>query len=185
MSKCRDILIIQTGGTIDKVYPQLPESCRLNFGEPAVVNILARNAPCFPYNVQTVCTKDSYEITEEDREDILRYVVEADQELVLITHGMTTMCETAKYLVHAGVGQGSKYGPGVGQKIVVLTGASKPECMKDSDADFNIGLALGFLQGSSNPGVFVAVEGSVVPGAHVVRTKEGKFVDDRDLLKRF
>ena len=43
--------------------------------------------------------------------------MEADQELVLITHGTDTMCQTAQYLVRAGVGQGIDFGPGVGEKV--------------------------------------------------------------------
>ncbi|KAH9509149.1 hypothetical protein Btru_049213 [Bulinus truncatus] len=181
MSSRRNILIIQTGGTIDKIYPQHPGAYGFEISQPAVINILARAAPYLPCRIETICTKDSQEMSDADREDILRCVVDADQELVLITHGTDTICETARYLVKAGVGQGSDYGPGVGEKVVVLTGAIKPECMKDTDADFNVGFAMGLLQGSSSPGVYVAMEGCIISGLHVVRNKSGKFIDERDL----
>ncbi|CAL1541633.1 unnamed protein product [Lymnaea stagnalis] len=184
MSNCKEILILQTGGTIDKTYPQHPGAYGYEIGQPAVVNILARASPCLPCRIESVCTKDSQEITETDRENILRLVVDANQDLVLITHGTDTLCETARYLVRAGVGQGSDYGPGVGEKVVVLTGADKPECMKDSDADFNVGFALGVLLSSSR-GVFVTMEGAVIPGTHVVRNKDGKFLDERYVLSDF
>ncbi|XP_035826189.1 uncharacterized protein LOC101853170 isoform X2 [Aplysia californica] len=148
-------------------------------------NIMSRISPGFPFLFETVCTKDSQEITDADREDILRFVVEGDQQLILITHGTDTMCETARYLVRAGVGQGSNFGPGVGEKVVAITGAFKPECMKDTDADFNVGFALGFLQASSAPGVYVVMNGCAIPGAHAIRNQNGKFVDDRDVLSRF
>ncbi|KAI8788507.1 L-asparaginase [Biomphalaria glabrata] len=176
-----DILIIQTGGTIDKLYPQHPGAYGFEIGPPAVINILPRAAPYLSCTVESICSKDSQEITDADREDILRCVVDANQQLVLITHGTDTICETARYLARAGVGQGKDFGPGVGEKIVVLTGAVKPECMKDSDADFNIGFALGVLQASTSPGVYVAMEGSIVSGMHVVRNKDGKFLDEREM----
>lgn len=46
--------------------------------------------------------------------------------------------------------------------LVVVTGAFTPERMKDSDADFNIGVAVGALQSlptSGNSRVFVAMNG--------------------------
>ncbi|GFR88102.1 asparaginase [Elysia marginata] len=114
---CADVLVLQTGGTIDKCYPQRPGAYGFEIGNPAVENILRRIASSFSFRVDVVCAKDSQDITDIDREDILRYVVEAAEQLVLITHGTDTMCETAQYLVRAGVGQGFDYGPGVGEKV--------------------------------------------------------------------
>ncbi|RUS76112.1 hypothetical protein EGW08_016143 [Elysia chlorotica] len=181
-SSCRDVLILQTGGTIDKNYPQRPGAYGFEIGKPAVENILERTRPAFSVRVDVVCAKDSQEITDADREDILRCVVEADEELVLVTHGTDTMCQTAQYLARAGVGQGRDFGPGVGEKKVVITGSFQPECVKDTDADFNVGFALGALQTVSGPGVWVAMRGALLPGAFVVRTDAGDFVDKRSFL---
>ncbi|GFO17292.1 L-asparaginase [Plakobranchus ocellatus] len=182
LNACKDVLILQTGGTIDKSYPQYPGAYGFEIGQPAVEGILQRVMPSFPFRIDSICAKDSQEITDADREDILRYVVEADQQLVLITHGTDSMCQTARYLVRAGVGQGIDFGPGVGEKKVVITGAFKPECMKDSDADFNVGFALGALQIAPCSGVWVAMRGALIPGAYVVRTDTGDFVDERDFV---
>ena len=65
---------------------------------------------------------------------------------------------------------------------VVITGAFKPECMKDSDADFNVGFALGALQTTPCPGVWVAMRGGLFPGAFVARTDTGEFIDQRNFL---
>ena len=65
---------------------------------------------------------------------------------------------------------------------MIITGAHKPECMKDSDADFNVGFALGALQTMPSPGVWVAMRGLLIPGAFVARTDIGDFIDTRDFV---
>lgn len=175
-NSCSDVLVLQTGGTIDKCYPQRPGAYGFEIGNPAVANVLRRIGASFSYRVDVVCAKDSQEVTDADREDILRCVVEADEQLVLITHGTDTMCQTAQYLVRAGVGQGFDFGPGVGEKKVVITGAFQPECVKDSDADFNVGFALGALQTTPSPGVWIAMRGALISGTCVTRTDAGDFI---------
>ena len=49
--------------------------------------------------------------------------------------------------------------------LVVFTGAFTPEAFKDSDADFNVGLALGALQSltaTGNSRVYVAMNGQSI-----------------------
>ena len=67
----------------------------------------------------------------------------------------------------------------------MITGAFKPECMRDTDADFNVGFSMGLLQMSSSPGVFVAMNGCALSGAFVTRDENGKFVDERNLLQNY
>ena len=60
------------------------------------------------------------------------------------------MIQTAQFL-----------GPRITDKVVILTGSRLPETFKESDADFNVGLALGALQFAHTPGVYVAMNGAV------------------------
>jgi L-asparaginase len=53
-------------------------------------------------------------------------------------------------------------------KVVVLTGADRPELHKESDAAFNLGCAVGALSSLTLPGVYVAMGGLVLP-PHLVR----------------
>ncbi|KAK3795518.1 hypothetical protein RRG08_064809 [Elysia crispata] len=117
-SSCGDVLILQTGGTIDKSYPQRPGAygfeicdmcCLAEITLFAVLNLEV--SEIFEESLHVFCNSLTL------REDILRYVVEANEQLVLITHGTDTMSETAQYLVRAGVGQGFDFGPGVGEKV--------------------------------------------------------------------
>lgn len=64
--------------------------------------------------------------------------------------------DTARYLA-----------AGVQSKIVVLTGSTRPEQHRESDAAFNLGCAVGALSTLTTPGVYVAMGGLVLP-AHLV-----------------
>ena len=88
---------------------------------------------------------------------------------MVITHGTATLLQTAAYL-------GRCFEHGVHRKIVVLTGAQKPEVFRNSDADFNVGFACGAALSLSEPGVYVAMNAHVQPWHHVVRNElTGRF----------
>jgi len=63
-----------------------------------------------------------------------------------VTHGTDTMVETGLALT------------GIPGKTIVLTGALNPARFRGSDAEFNIGTAVGAVQ-SLPPGVYVAMNG--------------------------
>merc|ERR1711971_169462 len=86
------------------------------------------------------------------RNEMLSRIVAGQSKMVVLTHGTDTMIETGKYL-EVRLGKDS-------DKRVVLTGSFLPEKFKDSDADFNIGTALGALP-HLPPGVYIAMQGRV------------------------
>ena len=67
---------------------------------------------------------------------------------MLVTHGTDSMVETAKVLASI---------PG---KTIVLTGALNPARFRGSDAEFNIGTAVGAVQ-SLPSGVYIAMNGRI------------------------
>ena len=69
---------------------------------------------------------------------MLVIIKETEIEKIIVTHGTDTMIETANFVAD------NLENPG--NKIVVFTGAFLPECFKDSDADFNVGVALGVFE---------------------------------------
>ena len=86
---------------------------------------------------------------------------------IIVTHGTDTMLETAAYL--------SKQLKRSDKKVII-TGAQKPETFKNSDADFNIGLAFGAAQCVASPGIYIAMNGCVLPWESVSRNeKTGQF----------
>ena len=67
---------------------------------------------------------------------------------MLITHGTDTMVETAQALAS------------LADRTIVLTGALNPARFRGSDAEFNIGTAVGAVQ-SLAPGVYIAMNGRI------------------------
>jgi len=142
------ITFIQTGGTIDKDYPKLAKGYGFDIGEPAVKRILEKVNPNFRFVIISVLKKDSLDITEEDREKIYEVCVKADNDKIIVTHGTDTMIETAKKLSE------------IKNKVIILTGAMKPEKFSDSDASFNIGTAVGAINILEN-GIYIAMNGKI------------------------
>ncbi len=158
------IVFIQTGGTIDKDYPRKTGGYAFEIDEPAVERILSMVNPTFVYEVLTVCRKDSQDITDQDRHELLETVHKVSADRIVITHGTDTMLDTAEFL------DGSTH------KVIVITGAMKPERFIASDAAFNVGVALG-AAASLQPGVYIAMNGTVLPWHDCRRDgKTGQFI---------
>ena len=141
-----ELLIVTTGGTIDKVY--FDDKSDFQVGEPQIGRILHELGVAFRFNVIPLLRKDSLHINAEDRE-LLRAAISAQAARhVLVTHGTDTMVETAQVLAS------------ITDKTIVLTGALNPARFRGSDAEFNIGTAVGAVQ-SLPAGVYIAMNGRV------------------------
>ncbi|HET7655417.1 MAG TPA: asparaginase domain-containing protein [Luteimonas sp.] len=146
------LLIVTTGGTIDKVY--FDDKSDFQVGEPQIGRILDELGVAFRYEVIPILRKDSLHIGEADRELLRATIAAHDTRHVLVTHGTDTMVETARVLASI---------PG---KVIVLTGALNPARFRGSDAEFNIGTAVGAVQ-SLPDGVYIAMNGRVWDPAKV------------------
>lgn len=157
------ILILTTGGTIDKNYfDALSEYQIVESGIPA---LLAEARVTLPHRVEEVCRKDSLELTDSDRAEITRRAADAPEDRIVITHGTDTMTETAAVLAHAVPG-----------KTIVLTGALSPARFAETDAPFNLGMAVATAQVAA-PGVYIAMSGQVFDGLKVRKDRAaGRFV---------
>lgn len=158
------LIFIQTGGTIDKDYPHTTKGWAFEFGEPASLRILDKYDPSFQYSVLSAFQKDSLEITDEDLRELSDLINEQEGSKIIITHGTDTMIETAAYLSER-----------VGNKLIIITGAMRPERFNNSDAELNLGSAIGaanFL----DKGVFIAMHGIVKPFSEIKRDMDnGKY----------
>jgi L-asparaginase len=95
-----------------------------------------RRAVTLPPRLLVVPCQD---ISAADRRNLADAVAEAEENFVLVTHGTDTMVESALALDgDARIRRSSKR--------IVFVGSFKPERFKDSDATFNIGVAIGALQ---------------------------------------
>ena len=158
------VLFITTGGTIDKDY--FDALSEYQVVDSLLPSKLARFAPDIELDIQSVCKKDSLELTTEDRAAIAKIIRESKCNKVLISHGTDTMVETAK---HVGRHEG---------KNIVFFGAMKPARFVDSDADFNLGLAMGAL--SADEGLSIAMSGQVFDAAKVTKNRADQKFESSD-----
>jgi L-asparaginase len=160
------ILVLTTGGTIDKQYFDALSAYQIT--DSVVTKLLEVGRVRHPYQVEEVLRKDSIDITDADRAQIVAHVARATQSNIVITHGTDTMTLTALALAQI---------PG---KTIVLTGALAPARFSESDAPFNLGMAFATAQ-TAAPGVYIAINGSVFRGDAVVKNRElGCFVDKQN-----
>lgn len=141
-----ELLIVTTGGTIDKVY--FDDKSDFQVGDPQIGRILEELGVAFRFRVIGIMRKDSLHIGQEDRALIRAAIAAQPQRHVLITHGTDTMVDTARALGD------------LADRTIVLTGALNPARFRGSDAEFNIGTAVGAVQ-SLPPGVYIAMNGRV------------------------
>lgn len=146
------ILFLQTGGSIDKDYPAGEDDDGYNFviKSPAFERILGYVKPSFDYETKTILKKDSLDITDNEGSKIIQVCIESTIDKIIITHGTDTMLKTAELLSQ------------INDRTIVITGAMTPELFKKTDADFNLGTAIGGVT-VLRPGVYVAMNGLVLP----------------------
>ena len=147
-----DVLVLTTGGTIDKLYFDALSTYQI--GESVVDRVFKTAQVTLPYRVAEVLRKDSLELTDEDRALIARRVVDAPERHIIITHGTDTMAVTAQALA------------GIEGKTIVLVGALSPARFAESDAAFNLGMAFATAQVAA-PGVWIAMNGTIFDGLRV------------------
>jgi L-asparaginase len=150
------LLIITTGGTIDKIY--FDDMSDYQIGEPMISQILHAMNVAFRFDVIPLMRKDSLHLDEGDRKLIRDTIASNDCQHVLITHGTDTMVDTAKALT------------GIEDKTIVLTGALNPARFRDSDAVFNIGCAVGSVQ-CLPAGVYISMNGRIWDPATVRKNR--------------
>lgn len=140
------LLIVTTGGTIDKVYFDAVSNYEV--GESVVAKLLAQAHVRAPYERLSPLRKDSLELTDADRELIRQTIAEREETQVVVTHGTDTMTETAAVLSD------------LTDRVIVMTGALAPARFAESDATFNVGMAFAAAQ-TLKPGVYIAMNGEV------------------------
>jgi L-asparaginase len=168
----RKITLITTGGTIEKTYDE--RTGELANRRSLVGRMLSElRLEETAVEVRELMSKDSLEMTEEDRRQILAAVEangacrDGETAAIVVLHGTDTLCLTGQYLwehlEHPRV-------------PVVLTGAMRPFEMKQSDALQNLTEAV-FAAGTLPPGVYAVAHGRALPFPGVRKDLErGTFV---------
>lgn len=173
----RRITLISTGGTIEKTYDEHTGS--LENRASVVRDMLGRlRLEETAVHTLSLMSKDSLDLTDEDRERIVGAVEDAalpeppttpnkearPAQGVVVLHGTDTLCRTGE-LIERRLGARLR-------SPVVLTGAMRPFEMTRSDALQNLTEAV-FAAGVLSPGVWVVAHGRALrfPGPIKDRTR--------------
>ena len=157
------LLIVTTGGTFDKEYFDALSEYKI--GDTVVAAMLERAKVRHPYRIVELLKKDSLEMTDADRQSIAAFVRDAGEQRVVIVHGTDTMTKTAAVVADTG-------------KVVVFTGALSPARFLESDAAFNLGMAMAAAQCLEN-GTYIAMNGTISPADKVRKDRAlGQFISN-------
>lgn len=146
------ILVITTGGTIDKVY--FDARSDFEVGVSVVADLLRQANVAQPFEVLGILRKDSLDLTDRDRALIRDTVAARSETRIVLTQGTDTMAETAEA------------SEGLDGKTIVLTGSLAPARFAQTDATFNVGMSFAAAQ-TLSPGVYIVMNGQVFAAGRV------------------
>lgn len=160
------VQFILTGGTIDSYYDGSKDTVLPN--KHSVVPEFIKSLKLYEQTeFIEVCMKDSRDINEQDRREILKTVEESPYQKIIITHGTYTMPDSARYL---------KANLKRDDQIIIFTASMIPmKGFTPSDGPFNLGFALAQVE-ILPAGVYVSINGKVFQPEEVIKLiSEGRF----------
>ena len=159
----KNILIISTGGTFNKIYDPIKGEFCIDKASHALEDIASKWLCKF--QILSIIGKDSLDMTNHDRLELLATINHSEYHHILIIHGTDTMDVTAEYLSDADL-----------EKQIVLTGAMVPYSVDPVEATANLCSAYGYINALEKEGIYIAMNG--VMGSHEKIKKDrtkGKF----------
>lgn len=164
----QDIIIMTTGGTIEKTYDEFDGSLSNRESEIKHRLLTRLRMPYTRLHVFSVMAKDSLTMTDYDRTLLAKTVkVQLEKKFpIVVLHGTDTMAKTANVIFE--MIQQKTIEPTV---PIVFTGAMKPMGFEDSDADQNITEAL-LAARILEPGVYISFHNRVFSLPNVRKNKD-------------
>jgi len=160
----KDVLILVTGGTIDKVHDTHSESLTFAKDRSTLIPDILTDGRCHFPSVQCLLQKDSLDFDDADRMTIVEAIQGAKEQAVVVTHGTGTMDISARTAAQH-----------ISGKVVVFTGAMRPYSLGKSDGAFNLGAAIIAAQ-TLPQGIWGVMNGRVFEAARLHKnTEQGRF----------
>lgn len=166
MSKNNKLHFILTGGTIDSYYDTIKDTAMPNEHSvvPKFISILKLYEKC---EFTEVCMKDSRELNERDRRNILKAITNSKSRRIIVTHGTYTLPDTARYLQTKLKNHG--------KTIIFVCSMIPLDGFTPTDAGFNIGYAVAKSQ-ELKEGIYICMNGRIfIPDEVIKILSEGKF----------
>jgi len=163
----KKILVINTGGTFNKVYNPLTGHLDIDKEGKALINL--QKAWLNRFTIINIIGKDSLEMTHQDRETIVATIQEHLAKRIIIVHGTDTINITAHYLNEKKL-----------KRKIILTGAMIPYAINPIEATANFSSAYGYIMNCDKKGVYIGMNGKIKNHKRVTKNKEkGYFVETK------
>ncbi len=160
MSSKTKILILNTGGTFNKVYDEISGELFVPTNNDTV-NYILNNAKIFDIKIKGLIYKDSLNMTHKDRKKLKQYIKKCNYDKVIIVHGTDTMDKTASYLNKK-----------IKNKKIVLTGAMKPFSIGEVEATSNLMNAIGLITNIKKNNIYICMHGLMKKYNKIKKNKE-------------
>ena len=160
------ITVINTGGTFNKRYNPLTGELEVPKDSLALDEIISY---CYniDFDVLNVISKDSLDMSDADREFIVKTIKNIKNKNIIIVHGTDTIDLTASFIDE-----------NIKDKTIVLTGAMLPISINKIEATLNFASAIGFLNANIKNGIYISMHGSVKNYKKLIKNRElGKFLE--------
>ena len=141
-----EILIVTTGGTIDKVY--VDQKSDYQVSQTIIGSLLSEAQVTHLYRIMEVLQKDSVDLNDADRQTIHSAIVGDLSAQIIVTHGTDTMTDTAQYLSD------------IEGKTIIMARSLAPARFAMTDAMFNVGMAVAAVRAMYH-GVYIAINSTV------------------------
>ena len=161
------ITVINTGGTFNKRYNPLTGELEVPKDSLALDEIISY---CYniDFDVLNVISKDSLDMSDADREFIVKTIKNCKNENIIIVHGTDTIDLTASFIDE-----------NIKDKTIVLTGAMLPISINKIEATLNFASAIGFLNANIENGIYISMHGSVKNYKKLIKNREiGQFLEN-------
>jgi L-asparaginase len=129
----KDILIINTGGTFNKVYDEIKGELVIPKSSKNLKK-LVKKAYKNKIKVEGMIYKDSLAFTNKDRKKLLQTIQNSEYKKIVVIHGTDTIDVSAEFIAK-----------NIKNKQVIFTGAMKPVFIDETEGIANLSLAIGFL----------------------------------------
>ncbi|VAY86624.1 asparaginase [hydrothermal vent metagenome] len=154
------ILIINTGGTFNKIYDEISGKLIVQKNNNAILDIL-KNGKIFDTKTYGLIYKDSLFINKTDRKKLKNYIQNSIYTKIIIIHGTDTMDKTALYLSKKII-----------TKQIILTGSMKPFYLNQIEATSNLMMAYGFLTSCQRNGIYISMHGIIKKHNKITKDKQ-------------
>ena len=153
------ITIVNTGGTFNKHYNPLNGELIVDKTSSALKDIAQKWLHRFDESIDII-GKDSLDIDDSDRLEILETIKKAKNHKIIIIHGTDTIDITAQYLSKHNI-----------SKQIILTGAMMPYSIDPVEATANLASAYGYISAIDRDGVYISMNGSISNYTEVIKDR--------------